>query len=351
MPITLLVRTGESRGAGRSADEPLDPPRLTFDAIQRVVIGRGSSCDVRLPDPSVSHRHATVQAKGADYVLADEGSTNGTYIGGARVAPRTSRVLRSGDMIRIGRVWLEARIETTPVTRDLANATRDLALALVSHAMRRIGEDVTTQLRVVEGVEHDLGVTLPLADEGRAYVVGRGAECDLPLADPAASREHVHVVRRGSVVLVRDLGAKNAATLGDSPLESGKDVVWRPALVLRVSRTVLALEEPVTAALLELESAADEPLAPEDVPATPPPPSRSASGPAPDEASRADEVRESQRAELRSSAPVAQARPSGAPAPATARGAGWSVTDVLVMLAALSVLALSIAGLVWLLRG
>jgi pSer/pThr/pTyr-binding forkhead associated (FHA) protein len=352
MPITLLVRTGESRGKDRSGDEPPDAPRLTFDAITRVVIGRGSSCDVRLPDPSVSHRHATVQAKGKDYVLADEGSTNGTYIGGARVAPRTSRVLRSGDMIRIGRVWLEARIETAPVTRDVATKTRDLALALVSDAMRRIGEDVTTQLRVVEGVELDVGVTLPLTDEGRTYVIGRAAECDLPLADPAASREHVQVVRRGNVVMVRDLGAKNAATLGDAPLEADKDVTWRSALVLRVSRTVIALEEPVMLALAELETAADEPLAPEDAPLTPPPPRRGASVPAIADASRTEDgARESQRVESASSAPIAHVRASVPAEPRSRKGAGWSVTDVLVMLAALSVLALSVAGLVWLLRG
>ena len=37
--------------------------------------------------------------------------------------------------------------------------------------------------------------------------------------------------------------------------------------------------------------------------------------------------------------------------PTTRRGAGWSVTDAIVMGAALCVLALSLAGLVWLLRG
>jgi hypothetical protein len=49
------------------------------------------------------------------------------------------------------------------------------------------------------------------------------------------------------------------------------------------------------------------------------------------------------------SAPIAPApAPESAAAP-SARG-GWTVTDILVMLAALTVLGLSIAGLVWLLR-
>jgi pSer/pThr/pTyr-binding forkhead associated (FHA) protein len=73
MPITLLVRSADSAAT--------DAPRLTFDGVQRVVIGRGQSCDLRLPDPSVSHRHATLESRGGDFVLIDEGSTNGTHVG------------------------------------------------------------------------------------------------------------------------------------------------------------------------------------------------------------------------------------------------------------------------------
>ena len=100
MAITVLVRTAGSNNV-----------RLTFDGTQRVVIGRGAGSDVRLPDPTVSHRHATLQAQGADFVVVDEGSTNGTFVGGVRIAPRTSRVLRSGDMMRVGKLWLELRVE------------------------------------------------------------------------------------------------------------------------------------------------------------------------------------------------------------------------------------------------
>jgi pSer/pThr/pTyr-binding forkhead associated (FHA) protein len=338
MPITLFVRSADPTGA-------TEAPRLTFDGMQRVVIGRGQSCDLRLPDPSVSHRHATLQAKGADFVLVDEGSTNGTFIGGVRLAPRTSRVLRSGDMIRVGRVWLEALVDQSPPTRDMANATRDLALALVSQAMARIGESTTATVRVVEG-DADLGATLALEEEARAYVVGRAEECDLPIADASASREHLQIVRRGGAVLVRDLGSKNPAQLGETPLEATRDTVWRTALVLRVGRTVLALEEPVTAALSELEDAPDEALPSEGAPEPPPssqvlrdraepPPSRDALGAPPTSNVGA--------------APIARVA-STAPPPRR-RQNNWSVTDLLVMLAALSVLGLSIAGLVWLLRG
>jgi pSer/pThr/pTyr-binding forkhead associated (FHA) protein len=328
MPITVLVRSvtgGETR--------------LTFDGTQRVVIGRGSSCDVRLPDASVSHRHASLQARGVDFVLVDEGSTNGTFVGGVRVAPRTSRIVRSGDAVRLGRVWIELRIDQTPITRDVAAATRDLALALVADVLAAAGTDRTMRLRVVEG--RDQGATLALVEEGRAYVLGRAAECDLPLADADASREHAAVVRRGGVVAVRDLAAKNGTWLGETRIPGDAESVWRPAQMMQIGRTVVALEEPLADALARIEGAPDEAIPAgekiEQPPAPPPlePVSTAAARAGPDPGS---------------DAPVAVVVAPPA-APAQRRRSGWSVADFLVMAAALAVLALSIVVLVWLLRG
>lgn len=353
MPITLLVRSGD-----RSSSE--DAPSLTFDGSQRVVIGRSSGCDLRLPDSSVSHRHASVQAKGAEYVLVDEDSTNGTFVGGVRLGPRTPRVIRSGDILRVGRVWIEARFEHVPVTRDLAAATRELALSLVSRAMAALGDDVTTRVRVVEGP--DAGATLPIDENGRTYVIGRGQECDLPLADADASREHLLVTRRAGAVLIRDLGAKNGVMLGDAPLEHSRDTAWRPALMVRLGRTVLALDEPVFAALLELEGSPDEKLPPEDAPKRVAPAPRAVAAPQdaaeqalpsviPTElAPRAPAPPMSEPAGA--AAPIADVPDEGAPQEETPkRRGGWTISDVLVMLLALSILGASIAGLVWLLRG
>ncbi|MGH7293889.1 MAG: FHA domain-containing protein, partial [Polyangiaceae bacterium] len=198
MPLTLLVRAAS-----------LPEARLTFDGMQPVVVGRGASCDVRLPDASVSFRHASFRVQGTEFVVTDEGSSNGTFVGGVRLAPRTSRIVTSGDLVRVGRVWIELRVDQSPVTRDVAGTTREVALAMVSQALAAMGRDSTMRLQVVEGP--DQGATLALADEGRAYVVGRAAGCDLPLADGDASREHAVVTRGGTAVTVRDAGTKNGS--------------------------------------------------------------------------------------------------------------------------------------------
>lgn len=326
MPLTLLLRSSET-ASGEGV------PALTFDG-GRVVIGRGPGCDVRLPDPSVSHRHATVRANGSEYVLVDEKSTNGTFISGVRLAPNTPRPLKHKDLLRVGRVWLEVRIDQTPATRDLAVATRDLALALVSQAMRALGEEAETKVQVTEGP--DAGAALTLEDEGRIYVIGREASCDLALADTDVSRAHVNVVRRGSTVLLRDLGSKNGARLGDTRLPPDRDVPWRSGLALVVGATTMLLEEPAALALAELEAAEDEPMGPDDAP---PPPE--------DEAERTRKQGDLREA-LSSQDVAPRPRPTRPSIPAVR--SHWSATDVAVVFTALVLLGLSVAGLVWLLR-
>ena len=325
MPITLTVRA-ESGGS---------EPSLTFDA-PRVVIGRGTSCDVRLPDPSVSQRHAVVSVKEADYHIIDEGSTNGTFVGGVRLSPKAPRALRSGDLVRVGRVWLEVRIDQSAPTPDLALATRDLALALVQQAMRSQGSDTVPKVTVVEGA--DMGAVLPLSDEGRVYVVGRGEQCDLPLADADASREHVQIVRRGATVLVRDLRSKNGSMMGEQPISTGRDMPWRKDAMVRVGATVLALDEPVAAALGDLESAADEKMAAGETPA--PPKSQAP----------AKEPEAPPRSQRGAEAPIARLDKSVVTVSTRARKPRIKMADVAIIGSALAIIALSIAALVWVLK-
>jgi pSer/pThr/pTyr-binding forkhead associated (FHA) protein len=343
MPLTLLLRSAESASSDGLSTRPADAtwrdgiPALTFDG-GRVVIGRGPGCDVRLPDPSVSHRHATVRATGSEYALVDEKSTNGTFVGGARLAPNTPRPLKHGELLRVGRVWLEVRIGQTPATRDLALATRDLALALVSQAMRALGQEAAARILVTAG--RDAGASLALEEEGRVYVIGRDASCDLSLADTDVSRTHVNVVRRGGTVLLRDLGSKNGAKLGDLHLPPDRDAPWRSGVALQIGSTTVVLEEPAAEALAELEAAEDEPMGPDDAPPEP----RSSDGAVGEGENEggAEAVRPPSRG------PVPSAR---LPVPAPRAGQpSWSSTDVAVVVAAVILLGLSLVGLFWLLR-
>src|SRR4051794_10859599 len=201
MPVTLVVRSG-----AKGPDGPGQSLSITFDAPM-VVIGRGEACDLRLPDPSVSHRHATVRQRGSEYILVDEGSTNGTFMGGVKLGAQAPRILKHGDLARVGRVWLELRFDAQAASKQTLLATKELALALVARALDAQGEAGGPRIVVASGP--DAGKALRLDEPARAYVLGRGQEVDLVLEDADASRRHVQVVRRADQVLARDLGSKN----------------------------------------------------------------------------------------------------------------------------------------------
>ncbi|HYO95228.1 MAG TPA: FHA domain-containing protein [Polyangiaceae bacterium] len=251
MALTVIVRSGDLAA----------PASITFDA-PRIVIGRGEGCEVRLPDPSVSHRHASIRQRGTDYVVIDEGSTNGTFAGPVRLSPQAPRMLRSGDLLRIGRIWLEVRIAQAQVTQAQMLATREIALSLVASALAAGGEPPCPEVRVTSGPDR-AGILL-LKETERVYVVGRGPTADLSIEDEDLSRRHLEIVRRGGQLMVRDLGSKNGSELEGVPLKAGHEVAWLPGKRLSLGQSVLACQDPVRAALDEIESAPDERMSPTD---------------------------------------------------------------------------------------
>jgi hypothetical protein len=70
-------------------------------------LGR-EGCDVNLPDPEVSRRHAAIRAAaGGSFAIEDLGSSNGTFVNGERVTGVTA--LRDGDSIRLGNTLWSVR--------------------------------------------------------------------------------------------------------------------------------------------------------------------------------------------------------------------------------------------------
>jgi len=313
-----------------------------------IVIGRGESSEVRLPDPSVSHRHATIRARGSEYILVDEGSTNGTFMGGVKLGALAPRILKHGDLARVGRVWIEVRFDNQVPAAQTTLATKELALALVARAMSGQGEPGGPRVSVTDGP--DKGKEMSLDEPARAYVIGRSKELDLVLEDVDASRRHVEVVRRADQVLVRDLGSKNGAALAGQRLDA-QGRAWKPDQELRIGNNKFAFRYPALEALGELERAADEKIRADE--SIPPPvaPSQavdptSGTAKAAAGAVAGDEPR---RPSAIGGAPIAE-MPRRRGSDPHKKG-GWNSTDFIVVLLALGVLTLSAVGLYWLLRG
>lgn len=63
------------------------------------------------PEAKVSRRHARIVRHGADYLLEDLGSTNGTFINrGRRLLPGNRQVITDGDEIIVGKTFLRFQV-------------------------------------------------------------------------------------------------------------------------------------------------------------------------------------------------------------------------------------------------
>jgi hypothetical protein len=80
-------------------DGELEGHRWILDQ-QAIVIGRGSDCDIVLPERQASRQHVRIERQDAGYMLYDLGSKNGTFINGKAMSD-TPHLLKDGDEIQI----------------------------------------------------------------------------------------------------------------------------------------------------------------------------------------------------------------------------------------------------------
>jgi hypothetical protein len=59
---------------------------------------------------SISRRHATISRQGDTVVIEDMGSINGTFVNGKRLDPYLPELLKSGDILQLGKLLMEVEI-------------------------------------------------------------------------------------------------------------------------------------------------------------------------------------------------------------------------------------------------
>ncbi len=96
----LLSTTGE-----QSID--LQPGRT-------IVVGRAVTSDVPIYDPTISRRHAEVSLTDGGVKVKDVGSSNGTFLNGARI---TEALAGENDVITFGKVAFRVKEVSAPVAR------------------------------------------------------------------------------------------------------------------------------------------------------------------------------------------------------------------------------------------
>jgi pSer/pThr/pTyr-binding forkhead associated (FHA) protein len=99
-PLRLKVTAGNAQGTEIQVDDEF-------------VIGRLADCVGRLAaDVEISRRHARIALVDGDYVIEDLGSTNGTFVNGARLSG--PEILSVGDKVEVGGTTLVVQVSTKP---------------------------------------------------------------------------------------------------------------------------------------------------------------------------------------------------------------------------------------------
>lgn len=78
--------------------------------VEKTVVGRADKNTLVIRDESVSSSHCEILLHGAEIIVVDLGSRNGTFVNGVRLDKQSG--VKSGQTIRFGNV--EARLELDP---------------------------------------------------------------------------------------------------------------------------------------------------------------------------------------------------------------------------------------------
>ena len=101
MKATFVVKAGITD----KKEYVLEPGRAYF-------IGRSREADIIVKDQQASRRHCALEATpDGTWTLADQDSSNGTYVNRQRTK---TRPLKDGDVVQVGKTTFEVRIEGAP---------------------------------------------------------------------------------------------------------------------------------------------------------------------------------------------------------------------------------------------
>ncbi len=115
--------------------------RISLASSGRLTIGRTADNDLAIDHPLISRRHARVERADARWIVTDLGSTNGTYLNGARLTG--SVAFEIGDVVDLGGSRLIRIDDDLLERRDYRGNTRVEAQGIAIDAGKR---------RLIEGV-------------------------------------------------------------------------------------------------------------------------------------------------------------------------------------------------------
>lgn len=162
---------------------------------ETILMGRGEDCDFQLEHREVSRHHARLEHMGAQWLVTDLGSSNGTLLNGQPIAAHAPVQFSAGQVLTIGDFTLELALGGGAATYLAGEA---------------LAGNSPYQLRYRFGNGEWQTHILRFGD----VILGRGADNDLVLDDEEASRQHACISVMGNELGLTDLGSTNGTQVG-----------------------------------------------------------------------------------------------------------------------------------------
>src|SRR3954468_15417839 len=115
---------------------------------QNLIAGRSPDCSLEVPDPNASRQHAKILWDGTALSVADNGSSNGTYVNDQRI---TTVAVHHGDVVRLGetririqRPSLDARDSNSSSIFSFKEAEADLSNSIVMSVSEMLKSQVAS---------------------------------------------------------------------------------------------------------------------------------------------------------------------------------------------------------------
>lgn len=185
------------------------PVQSTAVSRSPFLVGRHGHAALTIPSGTVSGVHAELRVEEGHLIVRDLGSTNGTFVNGARLDGEC--VIRSGDLLQFAEVVFRVGLNRGHVdTRTVAGDSSDRALALIQFDKLMSEKAVVPHFQPI--VDYRSGETIGYEILGRSRLFG--------LATPHAMFSAAAVLDLESELsrMMRTEGMYSAVSLPGEPL-------------------------------------------------------------------------------------------------------------------------------------
>ncbi|MEZ4669738.1 MAG: FHA domain-containing protein [Anaerolineae bacterium] len=211
----------------------LQGPEIESEQVYRlaegaaVSIGRTSDNDILIANNRLSRHHARIDYGDGLFMIADLGSSNGTFVNDVRLEPNRPFPLAIGDVIRFGSVLL---VFSLPA-EDISASGNQSGTTIDEH-------HPLAKLIITNGPQE--GQVIPLLLE--KLTIGRGtlgATWEIALQDPSVSRPHARLERIDGKWQLYDLGSASGTTVNDNQIIDVKGRELHDGDLIQIGATML----------------------------------------------------------------------------------------------------------------